>query len=223
MLSNVLLLISCHHAVLVLSGAQRTYSETGCRAFTKIAGISTVKLGADSQTQRLPQAITVWAQETNLTPASANHSLFQPPEQLRPRVGLVVKRSGQVHIVPLIRTLSKSHVPSIPLASSRGWVECREIWWQTGSPYCTSAEIPEPDSICERCHPWSGQAYLCACSPCNKDVNKHCYPHRSSTVISIRQSSDREPWPVFFPAMPLPLTPAARAWGDFLLVHGVSI
>lgn len=110
----------------------------------------------------------------------------------------------------------KTPVPSSPLASSLAWVECRGIWWQTGSPYCTSAEIPEPDSIRERCHPWPGQAYLCACSLRNKDVNKHCYPHRSSTVISIRQRSDRKPRPVFFPAMPLPLTPAARAWGDFL-------
>lgn len=133
-------------------------------------------------------------------------------------VSLGVKKREQVHIVSLIRThsLSQNPVYSSPLASSRPWVECRGIWWQTGSPYCTSAEIPEPDSIRERCHPWPGQAYLCACSLRNKDVNKHCYPHRSSTVISIRQRSDRKPRPVFFPAMLLPLTPAARAWGDFL-------
>lgn len=139
-------------------------------------------------------------------------------QQLRPRVSLGVKRREQVRIVISIRTctLSQNHVPSSPLASSRDRVECRGIWWQTGSPYCTSAEIPEPDSIRERCHPWHGQAYLCACSPRNKDVNKHCYPHQSSTVISIRQSSDRKLQSVFFPAMPLPLTPAARAWGDFL-------
>ena len=137
---------------------------------------------------------------------------------LKMRVSSGVKRREQVRIVRLIRTcsLSQNPVPSSPLASSRAWVECRGIWWQTGSPYCTSAEIPEPDSKRERCHPWPGHAYLCACSPRNNDVNKHCYPHRSSTVISIRQSSDRKPLPVFFPAMPLPLTPAARAWGDFL-------
>lgn len=126
---------------------------------------------------------------------------------LRPTLGICL---GTGH------TLSQNHIPSSPLASSRARVECRGIWWHTGSPYCTRAEIPEPDSIQKRCHPWPGHAYLCACSQCNKDVNKHCYPHQSLTVISIRQSSDRKSQPVFFPAMPLPLTPAARAWGDFL-------
>ena len=118
----------------------------------------------------------------------------------------------------------KDHVPSIPLASSRAWAECSGIWWQTGSPYCTSAEIPEPDSIWERCHHWLGQAYLCACSPCNKDVNKHCYPHWSSTVISIRQRSDRKPRPVFFPSHAFTSDPRGSCLRWFsLLVHGVSI
>lgn len=158
------------------------------------------------------------------SPAIRTKNSLQPLQitadelQLRLTVSFRVKRREQVRIVSLIRThaLSQNPVPSIPLASSQAWVECREIWWQTGSPYCTSAEIPEPDSIQEWCHPWASQAYLCACSPRNKDVNKHCYPHWSSTVISIRQRSDCEQCSVFFPAMLLPLTPAARAWGDFL-------
>lgn len=147
----------------------------------------------------------------NLIMAPANHSLLWLPDN--------GSKGGNGSILSVWLGLIPSHknpVPSTPLSSSSAWLECRGNRWQTGSPYCTSAEIPEPDSIRERCHPWAGQAYLCACSPRNKDVNKHCYPHRSPTVISIRQRSDRKLRPVFFPAALLPLTPAARAWGDFL-------
>lgn len=183
------------------------------------AGLSTVKRGVDSYVQAFPKAISshlfkhrkpTQLQLQQITACSS--SLIDSSS------GWGLKRKEQAHIVSLIRTctLSQNHIPSSPLASSPAGMECRGIWWQTGSPYCTGTEIPEPDSIRERCHPWPGQAYLCACSLHNKDVNKHCYPHRSSTVISIRQSSDRKPRPVFFPAMLLPLTPAARAWGDFL-------
>lgn len=147
----------------------------------------------------------------NLIMAPANHTLLWLPDN--------GSKGGNRSILSVWLGLIASHknpVPSTPLSSSSAWLECRGNRWQTGSPYCTSAEIPEPDSIRERCHPWAGQAYLCACSPRNKDVNKHCYPHRSPTVISIRQRGDRKLRPVFFPAAPLPLTPAARAWGDFL-------
>lgn len=177
-----------------------------------------MKRGLDSQAQRLPKA--VGAQETKIHTALANSRplWLWNRQQIRLRVSWWVKRMEQVHGVSLIRTyiLSQNHIHGSASPHPGAWVECRGIWWQTGSPYCTSAEIPEPDSIQERCHRWPGPAYLCACSPRNKDVNKHCYPHWSSTVISIRQSRHRKLRPLFFAATPLPLTPAARARGDFL-------